>query len=708
MADKATSAVVSSLAEATPASYPIINRDLSWLQFNMRVLEEAEDKDNPLLERVKFLAITSSNLDEFQMVRVSALLRLINAEQRGGKGEEISQQLLEQIDQVVRSFLSRKKRAFIQLQGELAENKIIIHSATSPFTKGEVGKELFTSRILPHLSAPESFSVEKLKDLANLAVAVILPGQLWLPIPRALPLMYYFLDSEKQLHFFFLDHLLLSHLWPQNNVQESTECGLIRITRGADQKIELSSSDPEVIPDMVLAGIKSRDSGLPVRLQLYPKSFSKDQLETTQAAFKINKSLIYIEDETLFLRGLWSVSLKTAELLPDKKELAAKALVPKIPPAFRNQGAIFSDLERRDYLLHHPYDSFDAYVAFIEAACSDKNVSKIEQTIYRMDAVSPVIKLLCHAAPKKEVHVVIELRARFDELNNLYLAEELRKAGVKVTFASGNLKLHAKIALITRSTSDGERYYTHLSTGNYNAATARQYTDLGLLTANPEIGQDARLFFDAIYSGKEPSSFKRLVIAPQFLARRIFSYIKAEAEAARQGKEARIFAKVNTLVDQKVIEALYEASRAGVRIDLVVRGACSLVPELPGLSENIRVISVVDRFLEHSRIYYFENSAKLYLSSADWMPRNFFSRLEIAYPVLDKRVFSFIKEIVIPAYLRDNIKARRLNSKGEWKRVSLKDIKKIENSRENTAAMRAQLYFTQLAEQDYLGTPLWE
>lgn len=311
--------------------------------------------------------------------------------------------------------------------------------------------------------------------------------------------------------------------------------------------------------------------------------------------------------------------------------------------------------------------------------------------------MSSIVEILKRAATSKKVRVVLELRARFDEFNNLRVADELARAGVEVRFGFGNLKLHAKITLVTRKEGDRTVRYTHLSTGNYNAKTARAYTDISILTGNQEIGEDARHFFDSIYKKEAPSSFRHLVTAPAKLHQKIRTLIKAETEAAKAGRSGRIFAKVNALVDEKIIEDLYAASQAGVQVDLLVRGACSLIPGVKGLSENIRVYSLVDRFLEHSRIYYFENSGAIYLSSADWMPRNFFSRLEIAFPVLDKRLYAFLAAVVIPGYLKDNSHTRRLTPRGTWEKVPRGAIEH-----------RAQWYFEKLAETGYPGTPLFD
>jgi polyphosphate kinase len=324
-----------------------------------------------------------------------------------------------------------------------------------------------------------------------------------------------------------------------------------------------------------------------------------------------------------------------------------------------------------------------------------------------MDALSPVIEELKSAAKtKKRVRVIIELRARFDEMNNLRLAEDLRKSGVEVAFGFGQLKVHAKVALVTRQEKDGERLYTHLSTGNYNAATARAYEDLAILTARPTFGEDARLFFDAVCRGQVPTGFKTIVPAPARLHRLLLQLIEAETAAAQAGRPASLFAKVNALVDEGIIESLYRASQAGVRVNLMVRGACSLIPGVKGLSDNIRVLSIVDRFLEHSRIFYFGDSNRMYLSSADWMPRNFFSRLEVAFPILDDRLQHFIRDVVIPIYLSDTVKARELTPQGTWRKRATSVSHSIPDSLRLPAPVRAQSCFEDLARRAYRGTPL--
>jgi polyphosphate kinase len=502
--------------------------------------------------------------------------------------------------------------------------------------------------------------------MGSLQLAVVFAaGGICYPLPKSVPAAFVARDEALgQSYLFFLDHLLLAYLGPALGIQ--SPCGVIRLARDADVTVELDQEeDPETVPDVVSKQLRRRDIGRPVRLQLVG-DVTPEFVEQARAVLKVDEELVARAPHTLCLHGLWSIRHALAESMLTDPSLAYPPLTPVMPPEFEGKGPIVDILRERDILLHHPYDSFDAFVAWLREACKDKEVTAIELTVYRTDSVSPVVDALKKAAKTKKIRVVIELRARFDELNNLKLAEELKRAGIEVAFGFGQLKIHAKIALVTRYENGHPRFYTHLSTGNYNAITAKQYTDIALLTANQDIGGDARAFFDSVWRGEIPASFKKLVSAPARLRRRILGHIESEVKAAQEGKPARVVAKVNALVDEAVIESLYRASQAGVKIDLIVRGACSLIPGVPGLSENIRVISIVDRYLEHSRIYYFEHSRAMYLSSADWMPRNFFSRLEIAFPILDPRIFSYLEKVVIPTYLSDTVKARQLQPSGQW------------------------------------------
>jgi polyphosphate kinase len=672
---------------------PLIHRDLSWLQFNGRVLDEARQTTNPLLERVKFLAISASNLDEFFTIRAASIQRSVQSHRRKFNWTEARREsrILAALLEAVAKFSAKQLETLDVLCSEL--EKVNIHIArNSPEGSQafEIGRTIFEEEVLPKLLPPESFSVQKVIQLENLQMGVIFPGDLWMKIPPSIPAMLF-----KGGHFFFIDDLLATHLYPTFALKKWSP-GFVRLTRDGDFTLDFQEQDPESIPDVVMTKLGKRDRGRPIRLQ-YSGALPSDFLAKCRATLHVSEQQIIPAPETMALHGLWKVVNNCPEEIRQKKDIQYSPLISRVPKPLQDHSSIFERLKRRDYLLHHPYDSFESYVAWVKCACEDPNVEMFEQTVYRVDTVSPVVPFLKEAAKTKRVRVVIELRARFDELNNLRLADELKKAGVEVAFGFGALKLHAKVALVTRNEPEGKKLYTHLSTGNYNAATARQYTDLAIMTAHPEIGADARHFFDSLFRGEVPSTFKHLVIAPTKLARRLLAYIQAEAESARQGKQARIFAKVNALVDQSIVESLYHASQAGVQIDLVVRGACSLVPGIRGLSENIRVVSIVDRFLEHSRIYYFESAQKMYLSSADWMPRNFFRRLEIAFPVLDKRIYSFLENVVMPAYLSDTVKAKELTHQGVWKKRTTGSQKQ---------SLRAQVFFRELALRDYKGTPL--
>jgi polyphosphate kinase len=702
------------------SSIPLIHRDLSWLQFNDRVLAEALQPSNPLLERAKFLAISASNLDEFFMIRFSSLGRAIqNAEKADGTRSDLARKLERVRDNILEAaaqFGARQHEALEILAAELEHEGIrIIRHAVPEDPAFALSRRLFEDQVLTRLTPPEGFTTSKLSQLENLQMGVVFKGGIWFKIPKHLPAV---LSAQEGgvAHFFFLDDLLSAHLGEAFRLEGPA--GFLKLTRDGDFTVDLEEEDTESIPDVVRTGLGSREKGRPVRLQ-YWGEVPGESLENALQALKFTPGQLLPAPGTLCLPGLWTVVNQTPEEISSRPGLKYPSRHSTAPAALRGEhgtpDGMFARVRAQDVLLHHPYDSFDGFVNWISAACKDPGVTRIEQTVYRMDALSPVLEALKAAARTKKIRVIIELRARFDELNNLALAEELRRAGVEVAFGFGKLKLHAKIALVTRAETgpDGsaiERLYTHLSTGNYNAYTARQYTDLAILTANPEIGADGRQFFDAVWKGEVPAGFKVLVPAPTRLHRLLVSHIQAETQAAREGRRARIVAKVNALVDEAVIEHLYQASRAGVQVDLIVRGACALIPGVKGLSENIRVISVVDRFLEHSRIYLFQDSRKLYLSSADWMPRNFFSRLEIAFPVVDPGLYRYLVEVVIPAYLSDTVKARELTPQGTWRKRTLSSVRLYRPPGSEglfgKKPVRSQFLFQELAANGYAGTPL--
>ncbi|NBX77599.1 MAG: polyphosphate kinase 1 [Proteobacteria bacterium] len=685
-----------SFLDSSP-EFPLVHRDLSWLQFNERVLAEAQNPKHLLLERVKFLAISASNLDEFFSIRVSALEKSLSKAKKAfdfSKAQFLSE-TQEHLLKGIRRFGGVQRETLEILTSELAQHGIFLH--LKPKRKEPsfyVAQELFEQHIHPALPAPERFDIKSLLALETFQSALVLPGDFWIKVPKNLPqLLGKPAQRGKHWDFFFLDELLPLFLGPPAPALWST--GMIRLTRDGDYEYDLADADSKTVPELIHSKVKNRERGRPIRLQTIG-TFPKEFVEHVADKLKLDKTQIFPAPNTLFLHSLWSLY---RAIPPEfgKKPIRFSVPQPLISPMFNKSSSLFERIKEQDLLLHHPYDSFDAFIKFIESATHDPDVISIEQTIYRMDPTSPIIGHLKHAAKTKKVKVVLELRARFDEMNNLTIASELKKAGVKVFYGFGKLKLHAKVTLVTRKEGDSHRYYTHLSTGNYHSGTAKSYTDLAILSAREEMGQDARYFFDSVYERKIPTHFKKWVVAPNQLSKKVHKLIKREVEAAKEGRKAYIFVKVNALVDEDTIESLYKASQAGVKIDLVVRGACSLIPGVKGISENIRVISILDYFLEHSRIYYFENSQKLYLSSADWMPRNFLRRLEIAFPVLDERLYSFLRDAVLSAYLRDTAQAKELTAQGVWK---TRPVPRGETS------FRSQFFFRELAENKYRGTSL--
>lgn len=689
---------------------PFIHRDLSWLQFNERVLSEARQPLNPLLERLKFLAITASNLDEFFMIRFSSLSRSIATASKTNpmRAEQLSRirhHLL--ID--VQRFARRKRETLEALRKELGACGIhLIFLTKQDHPKHGAGRRIFDERILPHLPTPENFSAASVNKLENTQMGVIVGGTHWIRVPRQLPWIIGSVDSKSgEYDAFFLGYLIRSHL--NEALRLKGPIGVVRLTRDADVSLELGNTDSESIPDKIRNDLSNRDKGRPVRVQWGGRILPK-ALHRMSHALKIGDDQMIHTPSALGLHGLWTIYRETPEKLVKKHNLKVIPSTPFVPERFRSLSHVFDRLKERDYLLHHPYDSFEGYLNWIRAACSDPLVESIDQTIYRVDSLSPAIEALKSASSRKKVRILIELRARFDELNNVALAEELRKAGAEVHFGFGKLKLHAKLTSVTRREGNQVSLYTHLSTGNYNAQTARIYTDLALFTANPVIGSDAQSFFNSAWNQKVPEGLKLLVAAPTGLHRKLQTLIDSEVKVAKEGRKARIVAKMNALVDETIVERLYHASQAGVKIDLIVRGACSLIPGVRGLSENIRVISIVDHFLEHSRLYYFGASKALYLSSADWMPRNLYTRLELAYPIIDPRLYQFVEQVLIPAYLLDTIKSRELTPQGVWKRRGPQSLQNEDyfasSPLRNLKSLHAQKFFEELANQGYQGTPL--
>lgn len=676
---------------------PLIHRDLSWLQFNDRVLNEARDIRNPLLERLRYLGITASNLDEFWMIRIASIRReIVQTRRKKGKNSRRLDRL-QSIRQAILSSIIRFNRSQTQTFDALvplltAEGIVIERTLKQGTSAYRAARDMFEKHVRPHLEKPRPCSPKELRKLDNLSLALVFPGNVLVPIGSQVPPYLISKLTRRSVQVFCVDEVLMA--FAGLALQRRGSPLVLRVTRDSDVQLVLSEEDSEAFPSMIEKRVGERSLRKAVRLQ-YKGEVQGGLLERLVHTFRLENQQVQRVAHPILLHSMFGFVNQISVHRRNDIQLLFPGFKARVPKRLRQGEDVFSHLQRRDYLLHHPYDSFDGYVNFLEAAVSDPKVESIQQTVYRVDALSRAVDLLKQAARSKKVRILIEPRARFDEINNIRLARELREAGVKVVFSSGALKMHAKIAVVTRREERQLRTYTHLSTGNYNAKTARQYEDFAIITAHPGIGADALEFMNAASAGRIPSSMRHLVLAPKDLHRRLSLLIKQETVAAEAGMPARIFAKVNALVDEKLIYSLYAASQAGVAIDLIVRGACSLIPREPGLSENIRVFSVVDRFLEHSRMYYFESTNTMFLSSADWMPRNFYSRLEIAFPVLDPRIYAFLSEVAIPLYLDDRIKARVLTKDGQWRA-----------RRRTPSAIQAQREFEALKDRNYRGTPL--
>ncbi|MFM8268764.1 MAG: hypothetical protein ACKN9V_01135, partial [Pseudomonadota bacterium] len=478
---------------------PLVHRDLSWLQFNERVLAEAQKPSHLLLERVKFLAISASNLDEFFSIRVSALEKSL-AKAKNKFEFSKAQYLTETREHLlkgIRRFGETQRETLEILSDELAKQGIFLH--LKPKRKEPafyVAQELFEQQIRPHLSEPVHFEMKAVSSLETFQSALILPDNFWVKIPKNLPLLLGKSKSRgSHWDFFFLDQLIQLFMGPPTAAKWSS--GVIRLTRDGDYEYDLADADTKTVPELIESKVSNRERGRPIRLQTLgdiPRNF----LEAAAERLSLDKAQVFNAPDTLYLQSLWSLY----RAIPNdfgKTPLRFTVSQPLIPPMFKKADSLFERIREQDLILHHPYDSFDAVIKFIESAAHDPDVVSIEQTIYRMDPNSPILEHLKHAAKTKKVRVVLELRARFDELNNLNIASELKKAGVKVFYGFGKLKIHAKVVLVTRQEGNKTRYYTHLSTGNYHSGTAKSYTDLSILSAREEMGEDARHFFDSVY-----------------------------------------------------------------------------------------------------------------------------------------------------------------------------------------------------------------
>jgi polyphosphate kinase len=675
------------------------NRELSWLAFNRRVLEQAESDANPLLERTKFLAIVSSNLDEFFEIRIAGLLQ-----QKDSTGGEPSIDGLSPRDQLKRAFSEIRKLVDEQydcwndrLVPALAKERITFKTAQQ-LTAAEKAwvLEYFTKQVFPVLTPLAIDQSHPFPEIGNKTLNLIVSLDnpdtpeveeltAILPVPRILPRLVQILPEKNGPQtFIFLSEIVklgAGALFPGYKVNSAHA---FRVTRNSDLYID--DEEAENLLKKIEEELRNLRRGAAVRLEI--EADAPDALKGL-----ICENLQIDADRIFALKGpLNLVRMMSLSDLVDRPDLKYVPFAPVERPSLKHAANIFVAIQESDILLQHPYESFTPVVDFVQQAARDPGVLAIKQTLYRTSGDSPIIGALIEASRNgKQVTALIELKARFDEANNIKWARELEEAGVHVVFGLVGHKTHCKCSMVVRQEADGLRRYAHLGTGNYNPKTARLYTDLSLFTCNPEITAEVAQLFNSLTGFGRSPDFKHLLVAPFNLHARIQELIANEAANAAAGKPARIIAKMNKLVDKVTIDNLYAASQAGVKIDLVVRATCCLVPGVKGLSENIRVRNIVGRFLEHARIFYFENDTAplLYCGSSDWMTRNFFRRVEALFPVYDPRLRERILGELLPAELRDNVDARELQPDGTY----LPPVRK-----EGDEAFSAQKFFMTAAE----------
>ena len=674
-----------------------INRELSWLEFNSRVLEEAQDDSTPLLERLKFLSIFSSNLDEFFMVRVAGLREQAFQE---GVSQDVNADRMPPRHQLQR--IARMTRSLVMNQYDCLLNQVLPQLAGqgieivsyADIKKNKHVDRLFRETVFPiltPLAIDPSHPRPRYHNRDLYVVAALRrrtgsgPRNMFgvVQVPQVLPRVIQVPsdnESDEKERFLLLEDLVRGRLSDLFVGFEVVTSAAFRITRDSDlDLIQQESDDMMRLIEERLKEIRRADA---VRLEITADAdpalvsmiVEQEQIRHPTNAPTDLKNVPGDYDEVYEIPGPIDLTgLVQLNGLTRHQQLREKPIEPLTPRGLRRHGeSMLAAIARRDILLHHPYDSFQPVVDFVRLAAEDPDVLAIKQTVYRTSGDSPIIRSLIDAAERgKHVTALVELKARFDEEANVESARRLERAGANVVYGFMDLKTHCKVSMIARQEGDAVRRYVHLSTGNYNPMTARVYTDLGLFTDNRDIVEDVSALFNLLTGYSQRHNWKKLSVAPRDLQNQVLRLIEEQTNLAKKGKPSRIFAKMNALVDPKVIRALYRASQAGVPCELLVRGTCCLRPGIKGVSEKIVVRSIVDRFLEHSRISVFgvEDGAKVFLSSADWMPRNFHRRVEIMFPVLSGSLRKRILGEIIPAYSADCVKARQLQSDGTYQRV---------------------------------------
>src|SRR6184192_2351802 len=653
-----------------------LNREASWLAFNRRVLEEAQDESNPLLERLKFLSITASNLDEFFEVRVAGLVQQIEDGYTEAGPDGLT--LVEERDFVsdeLHQFVGDQYRCWNeQLRPQLSEKGIRVLGLHELDDNARAFVQDYCERELDLLLTPVTVDpAHPFPRVINkaLCVAFLLRRRRRasmtytgvVTVPRALPRLVR-LPSEGTADFIFLADLVAWHASSMYHGYDIVSSAAFRVTRNSN--LYLQEEESRSLLESVRTELHNRRKGDAVRLEIESDA-DPEIIERLRSNFELDSWQVFTTNGPVNLSRLFNIYEQV-----EYPELKFKAFVPRDLRLTGKSQDLFEELRGHDILLHHPFDSYDAVVSFIESAAEDPRVLSIKQTLYRTSEHSLIVPALISAAQKKEVTAVVELKARFDEDSNIRWARDLEDASVQVFHGLVGLKTHCKLSLLVRRDPDGvTRRYAHLGTGNYNASTARIYTDLSLLTSNPEITGAVHDVFSFLTAYSEQSSYAPLMVSPVNMAEHTLDLIAREIDHARLGRPTRIIAKMNALLDKNIIAALYRASQAGVEIDLIVRGMCALRPGVRGVSDRIKVRSIVGRFLEHSRIFYFANGGQdsIYVSSADWMPRNLYERVEVMFPVKDPMLRDRTRHEILDAYLADTIKARVLRRDGSYVRA---------------------------------------
>jgi len=669
----------------SPAYY--INRELSLLEFQRRVLEEARDESNPLLERIKFLSIFGSNMDEFFMVRVSGIRKQVEANimQASADGmtprdelasiRKLSQELLHDAQHYFqRKLLPKLDKAGVHI--------LEYHKLSK--TQKEKADKYFNDVIYPVLTPLALDPGHPFPHISNLSLnlAIVIKDKKGnekfarLKVPDTLSRLVPIKKSSGGIrkdgtiahhhYFVWLEQVIANNLADLFPGLEVVAAHPFRILRDAD--IEIQELEADDLLETMQQSIRKRKFGSVVQVSVYP-SMPPEVLDLLIENLEITRNDVYALNHPLGLANLWQVYNNV-----ERHDLKYPLYKPRIPKALKYtpDSNIFDIIRNENVLLHHPYDSFTPVTDFLYAAARDPQVLAIKQTVYRVGANAPVVEALLEAVERgKQVAVLVELKARFDEESNIGWARALEEAGVHVVYGLVGLKTHCKISMVVRKEGEGIRRYLHLATGNYNAVTSRVYEDMGMFTSDEDMGADATDLFNYLTGYSTKQSYKKLLVAPVNLRNKISSLIKREIEHAKAGHNAKIIFKMNSLVDTEMIQLLYQASQAGVKIDLLVRGMCCLRPNIKGVSENIRVVSIVGRYLEHSRIYYFQNNEKdeIYMGSADLMPRNLNHRVEVVFPVEDKKQIKYLRDKVLENYLKDNMRARVLQADGSYTRT---------------------------------------